>query len=115
MRSRALVVVVLLLSYGAVGARQPAVRMAVPLPAPAEALAEALGINSIDRSHFVLDIIRTMFTVGFADGDPRVRTRLRDAMTQAKPQPGDVVPLPLDSSIWRETILQRPVADDQII
>ena len=41
MRARALVVVVLLLSYGAVGARQPAVRLAVPLPAPAAQIAEA--------------------------------------------------------------------------
>ncbi len=49
MRARAVVVVVLLMSYGAVGARQPAVRMAVALPIPAERIANALDIF-VDRS-----------------------------------------------------------------
>ncbi len=77
MRARALVVIVLLLSYGAVGARQPAVRMSVPLPAPAEQMASALDILSIDRSRFVLDIVRTLFTVGLEEGDLRQRENLR--------------------------------------
>ena len=80
MRARALVVVVLLLSYGAVGARQPAVRMAVPLPIPASDLATRSSILSVDRSRFVLDIVRTLFTTGLAEGDTRQREHLRDAL-----------------------------------
>ena len=80
MRARALVVIVLLLSYGAVGARQPAVRMSVPLPAPAEQIASALDILSIDRSRLVLDVVRTLFGVGMEAGDLRQRENLRVAL-----------------------------------
>jgi hypothetical protein len=73
MRARALIVVVLLVSYGAVGARQPAVRVALPLPLPAAQIAEVLGIADIDRSHFALDVIRTLFAVGLPEGDIRQR------------------------------------------
>ena len=83
MRARALVVIVLLLSYGAVGARQPAVRMSVALPAPAEQIASALDILSVDRSRFVLDIVRTLFTVGLEEGDVRQRENLRVALLAA--------------------------------
>jgi len=109
------VVVVLLLSYGAVGARQPAVRMAVVLPIPAEQMANALDIASIDRSRFLLDVVRTLFTMGLAEGDPRQRENLRAALLVTPPTPGEIVPLPLDASIWRETLLQRPVPDNQIV
>ena len=115
MRARALVIAVLLLSYGAVGARQPAVRMAVALPLPAEQMAKALEILSIDRSRFVLDVVRALFTVGMAEGDVRQRENLRAALLTAPLAPGETVPLPLDASIWRETLLQRQVADNQII
>ena len=115
MRARALVVVVLLLSYGAVGARQPAVRMAVPLPIPAERIASALDMLAIDRSHFVLDVVRTLFTSGLVEGDARQRENLRAALLAAPVTPGETVPLPLDASIWRETLLQRQVPDNQII
>jgi len=114
MRARALVVVVLLLSYGAVGARQPAVRLAVPLPAPAERIAEALEILSIDRSRFVLDVVRTLYAAGPADGDLRQRDRLKPVLLDFA-QPGETVPLPLDTSIWRETLLPRQVPDNQIL
>ena len=115
MRARGLVVVVLLLSYGAVGARQPAVRMTVPLPAPAESIASALDILSIDRSRFVLDIVRALFTTGFLEGDVKQRENLRATLASVTAGKGEMVPLPLDASIWRETLLERPVADDQII
>jgi hypothetical protein len=115
MRARALVVVVLLLSYGAVGARQPAVRMAVPLPVPADRIASALEILSIDRSHFVLDVVRALFTSGLIEGDLRQREHLRTALLAAPAMPGETVPLPLDASIWRETLLQRQLSDNQII
>ena len=111
----ALVVVVLLLSYGAVGARQPAVRMAVALPIPAERIASALDMLAIDRSHFVLDVVRTLFTSGLVEGDARQRENLRAALLVAPVAPGETVPLPLDASIWRETLLQRQVPDNQII
>jgi len=115
MRARALVVIVLLLSYGAVGARQPAVRMSVPLPVPAEQIASALDIVSVDRSRFVLDVVRTLFTVGSEGGDVRQRENLRAALLGAPAIAGATVPLPLDPSIWRETLLQRQVPDNQII
>jgi hypothetical protein len=115
MRARALILVVLLLSYGAVGARQPAVRMAVPLPIPADELAAALEIPNIDRSHFVLDVIRTLFAIGLVDGDKRHRTALRQVLLSSSKQGGEPVPLPLDASIWRETLLQRPLPNEQLI
>jgi hypothetical protein len=112
---RALILVVLLLSYGAVGARQPAVRMAVPLPVPAAQIAEPLEFATIDRAHFVLNVVRTLFATGVAEGDLRLRAKLRAVLDGAAGAPGEMVPLPLDASIWRETILQRNVADDRII
>jgi hypothetical protein len=115
MRARTLIVVVLLVSYGAVGARQPAVRMAVPLPVQAERIAEALGIASFDRSQFVLDIIRTFFAVGLPEGDQRQRNRFRELLLAPRTGKGEEVPLPLDASIWRETLLGRQVADADLI
>ena len=115
MRARALVIVVLLLSYGAVGARQPAVRMSVPLPAPAERIATALDILSIDRSRFVTDVVRALFGTGFTEGDIKQRENLRASIAGAPAGGGELVPLPLDASIWRDTLLERPVPDDQIV
>jgi hypothetical protein len=115
MHARALVIVVLLVSYGAVSARQPAVRGAVALPIPAEEIANALDIPSIERSRFVLDVVRTLFTMGLIEGDTRQRENLRAALLVAAPKPGETVPLPLDVSIWRETLLERQVPDNEII
>jgi hypothetical protein len=115
MRARALVIVVLLVSYGAVGARQPAVRMTATLPLPSQQIADALGIASIDRSHFVLDVVRTLFALGLAEGDVRQRAKLRELLLQPSPLKGEAVPLPLDVAIWRETLLPRQVPDDQIL
>ncbi|HEY7499825.1 MAG TPA: hypothetical protein VH740_15000 [Vicinamibacterales bacterium] len=112
---RALTLVVLLLSYGAVGARQPAVRMAVPLPVPSEQLADSFEMVSIDRGHFVLNIIRTLFATGVTEGDLKQRAKLRALIDGATGARGEAVPLPLDASIWRETLLQRNVPDDQIM
>jgi hypothetical protein len=115
MRARALIIVVLLVSYGAVGARQPAVRIAATLPLPAEKIADALGIATVDRSHFVLDVIRTLFAVGLPEGDFRQRARFRELMNAPRTEKGEQVPLPLDVSIWRDTLLLRQVPDDQIM
>jgi hypothetical protein len=115
MRARALVVVVLLLSYGAVGARQPAVRTAAQLPVPATEIATALGINTIDRGHLVLDVVRAMLAMGVAESDVQRRSRMRELLLHPKQTRDETVPLPLDPSIWRDTVLQRQVADNQII
>jgi hypothetical protein len=115
MRARALVLVVLLLSYGAVSARQPAVRAMAPLPAPARVLAEALELPSVDRSQLLLNIIRTTFALGTGGQETGPRIKLREAIATNATTRGELVPLPLDPSIWRETILQRPVPNDGLI
>ena len=114
-RARVLAVVVLLLSYGAVGARQPAVRVSVPLPAPAAQIADTLGLPSPDRSRVVVDIVRLIFDSpdGNDSGDARLRQRL-NALLGSKVR-GELAPLPLDPSIWRDTLLQRQVRDDEIL
>ena len=115
MRARALVLVVLFVSYGAVGARQPAVRMAVPLPVPAQQIADALDITSVERSHFVLNVVRTLFGIGQMEGNKQHRQRFKELLASGSSGTGETVPLPLDASIWRETLLLRNVPDDQII
>jgi hypothetical protein len=56
-----------------------------------------------------------MFTLGPAEAGPRQRAMLRDVVLAAQAKGGETVPLPLDPSIWRDTLLQRQVPDDQII
>ena len=114
MRARALVVVVFLLSYGAVGARQPAVRMGVPLPAPDFAIAQALDIPVVDRSRFVLDVVRVIFGAGPNESETQQRASLQQLLAASRPA-GEAVPLPLDAAVWRETILQQQIPDAQII
>ena len=115
--SRTLAVVVLLLSYGAVGARQPAVRTSVPLPAPAQELAAQLGLASADRSRIVLDIVRLVFDAkdGEDAADTVLRNQLRRILAASPPGRGETVPLPLDPSIWRDTLLERQTPDGQLI
>lgn len=114
-RARNLAVVVLLLSYGAVGARQPAVRSAAPLPAPAATLAQQLKLSSADRSRIVLDIVRLSFdSPGSRDPDDARRLATLQSLIASGP-PGETVPLPLDRSIWRDTLLRRDVPDAQLI
>jgi hypothetical protein len=114
-RARSLAVVVLLLSYGAVGARQPAVRSAAPLPASAETLARSLKLSSTDRSRIVLDIVRLVFDTP-VNRDPE-DVRLQGALETlvATGTAGETVPLPLDPSIWRDTLLRRDVPDAKLI
>jgi hypothetical protein len=115
-RARTLAVIVLLLSYGAVGARQPAVRAAAPLPAPAATLAQALGLSTTDRSRILLDIIRTSYDTPEARDAEQTRARgaLQTLLTTSERR-GETVPLPLDPSIWRDTLLQRDVPDAQLV
>jgi hypothetical protein len=110
-----LATIVLLLSYGAVGARQPAVRSSAPLPAPAAQLAAQFNLSTTDRSRIVLDIVRLVFdSPDAADhGDAELRRQLNTLL--AAGTPGEAAPLPLDPSIWRDTLLQSNVPDAQIL
>jgi hypothetical protein len=112
-RARALAVAVLLVSYGAVGARQPAVRAAVPLPVPAHVIAAAAGLPSSDPSTLLLHIIRLVFDS--PDSGTARRTAIRNALRTPDEKTADVVPLPLDPAIWRETILQQQIPDRELV
>ena len=115
-RIRTLIVVVLLLSYGAVGARQPAVRGAAPLPGSARAVADAAGLPSADTSLLLFHLVRLVYDTPDIDS-PRVR-KLRADLQQLRAEhegAGDRVPLPLDPSIWRDTILERQPPDDLLV
>jgi hypothetical protein len=112
-RVRALAIALLLLSYGAVGARQPAVRTSVPLPVAADLLAQSLGLDPHDRSQLLISIIRLVFDApdGLSVEDQKPRTILAEQLKGPSPDRRNTVPLPLDTSIWRETLLNRPVGD----
>lgn len=112
-RARTLLVVVLLLSYGAVGARQPAVRGDLPLSVSIAAVGDAVGVHSPRASTLLLDLTRLLYDSDRVD-EPRLRD-LRIAAVRVLGTRSDkaesAVPLPLDRSIWRETILQKQIAD----
>jgi hypothetical protein len=116
-RARALAAAGLIVFYGAVGARQPAVRVAVPLPVPAEALAAAAELPSPDLPTLLLHLTRVLH------GAPRggqVETARRQqavglALSTPQQKAGEPVPLPLDPSIWRDTILERTVPDEELV
>lgn len=114
--ARAIAITVLLVSYGALGARQPAVRTSVPLPVPAEQLAKALGLDSADRSDLLISVIRLVFDApdGQSPEDQKRRALLASELRGPAPRQADTVPLPLDASIWRETLLNRKVTDAEI-
>lgn len=116
MRARAILITVLLLSYGAPGARQPAVRTSIALPVPAAQLAASLGLDPEDRSHLLVSIVRLIFDApdGTSLDDARRRGVLAAQLGAAGGEPRDRVPLPLDTSIWRETLLNPRVADRDI-
>jgi hypothetical protein len=115
-RARLIAVAVLLLSYGALGARQPAVRTSIPLPVPAEQLARSLGLDP-DRSQLLVSIVRLVFDA--PDGDSAEDAKRRVVLSAQLKEPasarGDLVPLPLDTSIWRETLLPHKTADTEIV
>lgn len=115
--TRAFAVALILLSYGAVGARQPAVHTSAPLGAAAESVAAALGLSSADRGHLLIDTIRLVYDApdGQDPEDARRRATLLSLLTAAGPEAGDTVPLPLDPSVWRDAILERPVTDSRLM
>src|SRR6476620_6465202 len=99
-RARTLALVVLMLSYGAVAR-----------------LAETLGIADPDRSHIVLDVVRIAFDApdGQDAGDTAIKARLQALFRSPNQESRDTVPLPLDPSVWRDTILRRQVPDNELI
>jgi hypothetical protein len=102
-----MIVTLILVSYGALGARQPAVRTSVPLPVPAEQLATALGLNPDDHSQILISLIRLLFDApdGSNVEDAKRRALLSSLLKAPKTTGRDLVPLPLDTSIWRETLM----------
>ena len=111
MRAQTLIVLIVLVSYGAVGARQPAVRTSIRLPLPAAELAANLGLHPDDRAGLLTSIVRLIFDApdGASAEDERRRAILDASLQRPAASNGDLVPLPLDPSVWRETLLQRNV------
>jgi hypothetical protein len=116
-RARAVAVAILLVSYGALGARQPAVRTSVPLPVTAAQLAGTLGLDPDNKSQLIVSIVRLLFDSpdGTNVEDHARRAILSEQFSHPSANVSDRVPLPLDPSIWRETLLTRPVRDPEII
>ena len=116
-RARTLALVVLLLSYGAVGARQPAVRTTVPLGTSAARLAADFDIPTADRSRLLIEVVRKAFASpdGQAAAEAVRRGRLSAAFNAPAPGRPELSPLPLDPSVWRDTILERQIPDSQLI
>ena len=116
-RARAVAVGILLVSYGALGARQPAVRTSVPLPVTAAQVATSVGLDPADKSQLVVSIVRLVFDSpdGTSVEDQKRRALLTEQFSHRNDEGRDRVPLPLDASIWRETLLTRQVRDSEII
>ena len=116
-RIRTLALVVLMLSYGAVGARQPAVRTSVPLGIDASLLASGLGMSSFDRSRLLLDVVRITFASpdGQDPNERSARAKLQALYAAPDPNVRQTVPLPLDPAVWRDTILMRQVPDAALV
>ena len=116
-RARTLALVVLLLSYGAVGARQPAVRTAAPLNTTAARLAADFDIPTADRSRLLLEVVRKAFAspAGQDAAETILRGRLHAAFNGPLQGRPELSPLPLDPSVWRDTILERQVPDSQLV
>ena len=117
-RARALAVAVLLLSYGAVGARQPAVRAALPLPVPATRRSPrqpAFPLPIRPRSSCTSSASPSVLKPGPHRRTARGARPFAKALRTPDGKTSDTVPLPLDPGIWRETILQQPVPDSQLV
>src|SRR5687768_679638 len=116
-RARALAAAILLVFYGAVGARQPAVRATVVLPVTADSVAAAAGLPDAHASTLLLHLTRVLHEA--PTGQDREADRRRQAVRQAlwikSDKPGEPLPLPLDPSIWRDTILQQRVDDKYLV
>ena len=111
--ARIAAVLVLVVSYGALSARQPAVRTAMPLPSGTEQLAASLGISPADRNQLMPTIVRQLFDApdGSSTRNQKRRSELSSYLRTVTSARRFSAPLPLDTSIWRETILAYPVKD----
>ena len=109
--ARIAAVFVLVVSYGALSARQPAVRTSMPLPSTARQVAAALGLDPTDRSQLPNALVRLVFESpdGAGTNAQKRRTALLSQLKGPSSEPPIWVPLPLDTSIWRETLLDHPV------
>ena len=107
-------VLALIVSYGALSARQPAVRTSMPLTFDAERLAGVLGIASADRSQLLTSIVRVVFDAPDGSSSHQKRRAALAAQLKLPHVRTATVPLPLDASIWRETILGFPVKDGEL-
>jgi hypothetical protein len=93
----------------------------VPLPVPAEELASALGLQGDDRSQLLVSIVRLVFDApdGSSVEDLKRRSTLNALLKGPGTPKGDQVPLPLDASIWRETLLvpgqSRKATDGELV
>ena len=101
----------LLMCQCAVAAEKPAVRASVQLPVSAHRLAEALGLASADASTLLLSVVRLVYEPKPQDPQGhRVRDALAEVLNERSDATTDVVPLPLDRAIWRDTLLQTPIS-----
>ena len=101
---------ILLMCQCAVAAEKPAVRASVQLPVSAHRLAEALGLASSDASTLLLSVVRLVYEPKAQDPQGRrVHDALAEVLSERSDETTDVVPLPLDRAIWRDTLLQTPI------
>jgi hypothetical protein len=103
----------LLICQCAVAAEKPAVRGSIRLPVSAHRLAEALGLASSDASTLLLSVVRLVYEPKAQDPQGRrVRDALAEVLSERSDPTTDVVPLPLDPAIWRDTLLQTPISPE---
>jgi hypothetical protein len=117
MRRPVIFAAAMLLFYrAAAAADDPVLRGSLRLPVPARTLAAALGLASSDASTLMLHAVRLLHDTPAAAGSPgrRVRDSVEDLLTKPGERTTDVVPLPLDPAIWRDTLLQAPVGPDEL-
>ncbi len=90
-------------------------RAPIALPIAASALADVLQLPSARPATVLLDAIRLVHT----SPDPRVRERaaaaLSDALAASAALSSDLAPLPLPPAVWRDVLLDTPVAEDRLV
>ncbi len=103
----------LLLAQTAPAADPPTTRGSTPLPAAARSFAQAFGFGTPEPSTLLLRVIHLAYERTEAEGR---RTRESLARLLSTPEANtDVVPLPLDSRVWRTSILQRQDRDENLV
>jgi hypothetical protein len=90
-------------------------RVAVPLPIPATALAEALHVSAARPSTILLDAIRLAYASSDVQARQRAEAALERVVSPSTPATGEMAPLPLDPGVWRRAILVAPVPDNRLV